>query len=219
MADSREVHLAGEVLDLTWHICAFFNNRKESYRVLLPFIKEGFEHGNRAAHILDPREREEHLRRLQQAGIDVAQAVQKGQLVIRSWDNAHLQEGYFDADRQIALIEELLVVGKARCFELTRLVARMEWAWQDPPTVNQIVEYEVRLKQTLQNYDDVVCCTYDLSKFKASVIMEMLRMHPYVLIDDVLHRNAFFVPPEELLQELSQQPSTDDADVGWQGSH
>ena len=97
------------------------------------------------------------MRRLEQAGINVAEAERKDQLVIRSWDNAYLQDGYFDADRQISLIEELLVDGKARGFELTRLIARMEWALQDRPGVNQIVEYEFRLNQTLQKYDDVVC--------------------------------------------------------------
>ena len=90
----------------------------------------------------------------------------------------------------------------------------MEWALQDRPGVNQIVEYEFRLNQTLQKYDHVVCSTYDLSKFTASVIMDILRTHPVVLIGEVLHRNAFFVSPEKLLRELQERPSPDDADVG-----
>jgi hypothetical protein len=209
MVSFREVHLAGEILDLDWHICAFFNDREESYRVLLPFIKEGFDYGNRAVHIVDPGERDEHLRRLELAGIDVAQAEQKGQLVVRSWDNPTVQDGYFDADKQIALIEGLLIEGKARGFALTRLIARMESAWRHPPGVNQIVEYEVRLNQMLHKYDDVVCHTYDVPKFSASELMDMLRTHPFLLIGEVLYRNAFFVPPEELLREFGERPTTD----------
>ena len=166
---------------------------------------KGFDHGDRAAHIVDPREREEHLRRLEQAGIDVAEAQQKDQLVVRSWDDTYFQDGYFDVDRQIALIEGLLVEGKARGFELTRLIARMEWESQDWPAVNQILEYEIHLNQALQKYDDVVCYTYDRSKFSDSVIMDNLRTHPFVLIGEVLHRNPFFVPPEELLRELRER--------------
>jgi hypothetical protein len=214
MVNSREVHLAGEVLDPARPVCAFFNNWEESYRILLPFIKEGFEQGNRAAHILGRGEREEYVRRLEEAGINVAEAVQKNQLVIRSWDNTYLRDGYIDVDRQIALIEELLADGKARGFELTRLVVRMEWALQDLPPVNQIAEYEVRLNQTLQKYNGVVCWTYDLSKFSASMIMDILRTHPVVLIGEVLHRNGFFVSPEELLRELRERPSPYKADAG-----
>ena len=115
MANSKEIHLAGEVLDRAWHICALFHSQEEAYRVLLPFIRQGFDQGNRAAHIVDPREREEHLRRLQQAGIDVAEAERRDQLVVRSWDNSYLQDGFFDPDRTICLAE--------------RAVTRREGAW------------------------------------------------------------------------------------------
>jgi hypothetical protein len=40
--------------------------------VLLPFIKEGLKRGEKAFHIVDPQLREEHLKRLRSAGIDVA---------------------------------------------------------------------------------------------------------------------------------------------------
>jgi MEDS: MEthanogen/methylotroph, DcmR Sensory domain len=62
----------GSVLGAKRHICAFFHNRDEEYRVLLPFIKEGLKRGEKAFHIIDPEQREEHLERLSSAGIDVA---------------------------------------------------------------------------------------------------------------------------------------------------
>jgi MEDS: MEthanogen/methylotroph, DcmR Sensory domain len=52
------------------HVCAFFHSANEEYRVLLPFIKEGFERGEKAFHTVDPKLREEHLNRLRSAGSD-----------------------------------------------------------------------------------------------------------------------------------------------------
>jgi len=43
---SRPIRLAGAVLGPPRHICAFFNNRDDEYRVLLPFIKDGLECGD-----------------------------------------------------------------------------------------------------------------------------------------------------------------------------
>jgi hypothetical protein len=37
------VRLGASVLDAPGHMCAFFHNRDDEYRVLLPFIQEGFE--------------------------------------------------------------------------------------------------------------------------------------------------------------------------------
>ena len=157
MSHPKQVRMAGSVLDRSRHVCAFFHSKEEEYRVLLPFIKDGFEQGERAFHIIDSRNFPEHLRRLQEVGIDVAQAEGKGQLEVRRWEDAYLREGHFDQNRMLVLIEEVLTGGKARGFSLTRLVANMEWALEDRPGVNDIVEYETRLNYVLPRYDDAVC--------------------------------------------------------------
>lgn len=68
-----------------------------------------------------------------------------------------LREGHFDQNRMLALIEEVLNRGKAEGYPLTRLVANMEWALEDRPGVNDVVEYETRLNYVLPKYDDAVC--------------------------------------------------------------
>src|SRR6516164_4224537 len=104
MSHPKQVRLAGSVLDRSRHACAFFHSKEEEYRVLLPFIKEGFDQGDRAFHIVDPQHRPEHLRRLREAGIDVTEAQRKGQLEVRRWEDAYLQDGHFDQNRMLALL-------------------------------------------------------------------------------------------------------------------
>ena len=150
------VRLAGSVLHRSRHVCAFFHNKDEEYQVLLPFVKEGFVQGHKAFHIVDPAHRDEHLRRLKEAGIDVDEADRSGQLEVCRWEDAYLREGHFDQDAMLDLIEEVLKGGKAQGFSLTRLVANMEWGLEDRPGVDDIVEYETRLNFILPKYDDAV---------------------------------------------------------------
>src|SRR2546422_3932683 len=91
----QPIRFAGSVLGAQRHVCAFFHNPDEEYRVLLPFIKEGFERGEKAFHIVDPTLREEHLRRLEAAGADVAAAAKKRQVLLRHWAEAYLRDGPF----------------------------------------------------------------------------------------------------------------------------
>ena len=153
----QPVHLAGSVLDRSRHICAFFHSKDEEYKVLLPFVKEGFDRGDKACHIVESSRRQEHRRRLYEAGIDTAVAESSGQLDIRAWEDAYLRDGHFNQDRMLALIEQVLTIGKAHGFPLTRLVANMEWALEDRPGVEDLVEYETRLNYVLPKYDDAVC--------------------------------------------------------------
>jgi hypothetical protein len=153
---SRPIRFAGSVLGAKRHVCAFFHNPDEEYRVLLPFIKDGFERGEKAFHIVDPRLRGDHALRLASAGIDVDAAEKSGQFELCNWADAYLRDGHFDQDRMLALIEEVLEGGIRQGFPLTRLVAHMDWALEDRPGVDDLVEYETRLNYVLPRFQDPV---------------------------------------------------------------
>ena len=78
------ISLAGSQLGNTRHVCAFFNSEDEEYRVLLPFIKDGFTCGDKAVHVVNSNQHEDHLRRLAGSGIDTAAAQRAGQFDARS---------------------------------------------------------------------------------------------------------------------------------------
>jgi hypothetical protein len=152
----QSIHFAGSVLTDKRHVCAFFHNRDEEYRVLLSFIKEGFDRGEKAYHIVDPKLREEHRNRLTSVGIDVSAAERSGRFELRNWEDAYLRDGHFDQERMLALIQQVLEDGRRQGFSLTRLVAHMEWALEDRPGVSDLVEYEARLNYLLPRYKDPV---------------------------------------------------------------
>jgi MEDS: MEthanogen/methylotroph, DcmR Sensory domain len=145
-ANALPVHLAGAVLERARHVCAFFHTKDEEYQVLMPFIIEGFDRGDRAFHIVDPEHR----------AVETDAAEARGQLSVLPWEEAYLRGGRFDQNAMLALIEEVLTDGRRAGFPLTRLVANMEWALEDRPGVEDIVEYETRLNYVLPKYDDAV---------------------------------------------------------------
>jgi hypothetical protein len=155
-SDDAPIRFAGSMLTAKRHVCAFFHSADEEYRVLLPFIKEGFDRGERAYHIVDPNLRDDHVRRLTEAGIDAAAEERSGRFELRNWADAYLRDGHFDQDRMLALIQEVLEGGSRQGFALTRLVAHMEWALEDRPGVDDLVEYETRLNYLLPRYKDPV---------------------------------------------------------------
>ncbi len=55
------------------HVCAFFNSTGEESRVLLPFIKQGIDSGEKASHVVDPSLSQVHLDRLAhtRTGVDI----------------------------------------------------------------------------------------------------------------------------------------------------
>jgi hypothetical protein len=203
------VEFAGGMLGRHRHICAFFNGIDEEHRVLRSFIKDGFDQGDKVFHLVDPELREDHLKRLAEAGIDVQQGIDTGQLEVQPWQDAPLRGGRFDQDTWLVSFEQVLQSGPAAGYAQTRFLAQMEWALVDLPGVGDLIEFETRVNYVIPKYDDIVICAYDLAKFGASVVMDALRTHPVVIVGGLLQENPFFVPPDQFLLELRERRSVD----------
>src|SRR5262249_45001629 len=113
------IRLAGARLQGPCHVCAFFHSRDEEYRVLLPFIKEGIQRGERVFHIVDPEQRRAYLRSLEEAGLQVPELESSGQLDVRGWDQVYVRGGHFDQNAVLQLMEEMLQGSKEQGYPRT----------------------------------------------------------------------------------------------------
>jgi len=199
------IPFAGSQLDETRHVCAFFNSDDEEYRVLLPFIKDGFQCGHKAIHVVNPDQRQTHLQRLGEAGIDPSAAQQSGQLELRINSEVYLPDGRFDADRMIEVFEQLASGNSNGRYPLSRICCRMDWAVQDQPHVDDVIEFESRVNDVWRRHDDAVICTYHLGQFAGDAVIDIMRTHPMVIIGGMLQHNPFYIPPDEFLEEFRQR--------------
>jgi len=206
-AERDTIRLAGARLHRSCHVCAFFQSREEQYRVLLPFVKEGIERGERVFQVVDPELRQAHFRTLEEAGLPVDQLESSGQLEVCGWDQVYVKAGHFDPNDVLQLVEEQLGGSKERGYPRSRLMGCLEWTLEDRPGVDHIVEYETRLNYLVPKYDQPVICIYDYARYAAGVVMDILRTHPMVIIGGLLQVNPFFVPPDEFLRELRGRAS------------
>jgi hypothetical protein len=202
----KPARLFGETLD-GMHICTFFRTAEERYRVLMPFIREGMEQGDRALHIVNPSLRSEHTQRIAAAGVDTARAEVEGQLEIIGWDEAYLRGGSFNQSAMLSLLPVILNNGRTRGFPITRFIADVAWVLNNPGAVDRMLDYECRVNLALPKAGDIVICSYDLDTVDASMVVAAMRTHPIVLIGGIVQRNPFYVPPEELLKELNERES------------
>jgi hypothetical protein len=202
------IRFAGSQLGESRHVCGFFHNADEEYRVLLPFIKDGFECGDKAVHVVSPNQRSDHLNRLAAAGIDTTAAEQSGQFELRTNTETYLRGGCFDQDRMLEAFEQLASVNAKGGFPLSRIVCQMDWAGEGRSHISDLIEFESRINDVWRRHDDAVICVYDLAKFGGETVIDIMRTHPMIIIGGSLQQNPFFMPPEEFLSELRERRAT-----------
>ena len=57
-------------------------------------------------------------------------------------------------------------------------------------------------------------CAYDVMKFSAAVVMDVLRTRLVVIVGGILRENPFYVSPDEFLRELDARKASAASSVG-----
>lgn len=200
------IQLAGATLGQHRHVGLFFNgtvseDRVAEDRVIGPFVREGIARGEKVLTIVDPAQKADCVRRLQQAGIDTTAAERQAQLEVRTWADTGQRDGRFDQDTTLAFIEASIVSARQQGFARTRIVGHMAGVLQAGSRSDQLVAFEERLNALLARHDDPVLCLYDTAQFAAGIVLEILRTHPLVIIGGELRANPLFIPPAAFLRE------------------
>ena len=194
--------LAGASMGQYFHACGFFRDRDEAYRVLVPFIKEGMERGEKGLHITNPGLRADHMQRLQTSGVDTDDAEQSGDLEVLTWDEAYLKGGRFDAEGMLGILEDAIRADVSAGYPSTRIIGDMGWALEKKPGVEQVMQYEARVNYVLAKHRKPAVCAYDVTKIDATTMLNLLRTHPLVVMGDTLTENPFFMAPDRFLAQM-----------------
>ena len=178
------------------HFCALYSVPAERDRLLFSFLEEGLRHGDKCLCLIDDveptlvRDRAVgqpgpgHSRRLAQ--LDVERA-----------SDAYLRSGEFSVDDMLGFLSESVDAAIGDEFELLRVAGEMSWVLPGPPGWDDLFLYESAINRAVEQMPAILMCLYDLQKFGADMLVEVLFTHPKVLLDRMVIDNPHYVPPTE----------------------
>lgn len=180
------------------HICFIYETEEEHRQALAIFLRQGLERNEKLLYITDAHGPTTILSYLQNNGLDVASYVARGQLSILTPDETYLQGGFFDPERMIARLQAETEQALAEGFTALRISGEMTWALRQLPGSERLVEYEARLNTSWPG-KCLGMCQYDRRRFNADILLDMLRTHPLVVLDQKFYENFHYIPPQKLL--------------------
>jgi hypothetical protein len=206
MASSvRKINFAGLGLNGNHHLCAFFHSEEEEFRALLPFLVDGLTAGEKVVYLVDGNNIDEHRRRLRDGGVDFEAVEQSGQLDVVGWP-PNVRD--VDAVDQAKSVDDFLSAARNQGYRRMRVVGDMDWAAENQISDAYLIKLEARLDIVYSRYDVSVICAYDLSRFSGVAVLDVMRTHPIALIGGVIQHNPFYIPPEQMLEELRERGET-----------
>jgi len=199
----RPITLAGSTLTGPRHVCAFFGDKEEMFRAVLPFIAEGLEQREKAIHIVSANNIDLHLGYLAAGGVDVDAVLASGQLQIVEWNQSYFHGREFDEGAALGVIDQLLTDAHEQGYPRVRLMGDMDWVLENRLGTENWASFEAQLNDLVIRHPvDVVICAYDLSRFGGSAVLDVMRTHPAAIVGGLLQHNPFYTDPKEMLREL-----------------
>ena len=176
------------------HICGLYSGQRQRDQVVIPFLEAGLTAGDKCICVVDETDPAKIFKKL---GHNVATSAKQLE-VIRAAD-LYLRSGRFCADEIIgswkAAIADAMYDGR---FDLVRAVET--WSRRDVvPDMHELLLLESEMNRYLPLYPQVVVCLYDIDRFGAGIIVNLLKTHPRMLVSGMLIENPYFTTPDELL--------------------
>jgi hypothetical protein len=134
----------------------------------------------------------------------VKDACISGQLSFVEADNVLLTDGRFDPERLLSRLSEFCDSARGEGWSGALIVAEISPAIPEVTGGGRLIEFEVEvnrllLDRLLLDRPMAIVCQYDLRRFDGAILMDVLRVHPFIMIRGSVMRNPFYLSAENAL--------------------
>lgn len=176
------------------HLCAFYENKMEQFRMALPFIERGLALGEKCLYIADENTVAEIKAGLLMHGVDVERHLSSAQLAILTKRESYLRLGAFDPKAMISFWDAAINEALRQGYPGLRATGEASWILQDLSSTEVFWEYEAMLNAGFGDRPVKILCQYNTKRFFGDIVVRALRTHPRVLLGLDLYENPFCEP-------------------------
>lgn len=184
------------------HICQIFNNDAEREDALLKFLLSGLQ-GGECLCCFSEKVRESLLETfLAQNGISYSSVKDSGRLQLSGTNEIYFADDRFDPARMLDLLTRYHQDSVVQGYPAARVIGEMTPAIEHVHGGNRLLEYESKVSLLLQEHPVTAVCQYDARAFSGSTIMDILKVHPLMMMRGTVVHNPYYIAPETFLAGL-----------------
>jgi len=178
------------------HICALYSGPAERDSLLVPFLREGIREGDRCLCLIDDaepglvRDRVEETR-------NAHRTQRSDQLDVDRASDVYLHSGRFSVEHMISFLAGSLSRAAESDAPLLRAAGEMSWVLPQTAGAHDFFIYEAAINKIIKGKPAVFMCLYDLRRCGVSMLVDVLKTHPKVLLDGMMLSNPDYLSPTD----------------------
>jgi hypothetical protein len=188
------------------HICGLYETDKERDEIIFGFLCQGAKSGDMQLYCPVERTANEFYRDFPASCKHCNEKLyDKNHFNLLGAKELYFPNDIFDPWYMDAALDDYFVHSQSNGRRNILATAEMSWALDNIPGIDYLMAYEARLNYFIPGKPWISICMYNVSKFSGSMIMNVLRTHPYTINGGIITQNPYFINPDKWLKENAPQ--------------
>lgn len=183
------------------HICQIFSDDDERQESLLKFLLSGLQSGERTSCFSEKVTETALEDFFGNHGINYNAVKDSGAFTLSGTREVYFQDGRFDPDRILDLLTKYHEDSVDKGYPAARVIGEMTAEIQHMPGGDRLLEYESKVSLLLKKHPVTSVCQYAARDFDGAMIMDILKVHPLMVVRGSVVHNPFYITPEEFLSQ------------------
>lgn len=181
------------------HVCQIFGDDDERQDAVLRFLLAGSRDHERVASFSDKTREESVATFFEANATPFAERRAAGAISVQPAGPVYFQDGCFSPERMLAVLTAYHDESVRGGFPACRVIGEMPSQIRTVRDGSRLMEYECRVSILLRTHPITAVCQYDARAFEGATLLDVLKVHPLMVVRGFVVNNPFFVEPEQYL--------------------
>ena len=184
-------------------MCLIFQHEIERRNIIAKFLEKGLLEQEKVAYFADVMTRDEVVEWLRGCNINITEEMAATNLVVEDSVTAYCPQGKFVPEEMLGRLKAFYNESVAKGYRQGRVSGEMSWALKGIPGSDRLMEYEAWVNEVFKTHPVTAICQYDANKFSGTLIMDVLKVHPMMIVKGQIVHNPYYMTLDLFLKEFS----------------
>jgi putative nucleotidyltransferase with HDIG domain len=181
------------------HLVVLYNEEKEVIDAVVSYISAAIQRNDRCIYITGDADTN-LLKEELSLHHNVDGLISCNQLLFWDKEDSYSKDGSFEPDLMVDTLNKLAKDAVSEGFNGLAITGEISWVLNIEHGFEKIIEYEWKINEyVFTNSRISALCRYNINKFTDEMIINIIEVHPFIVLKGRVHENPFYIPSEGYL--------------------
>lgn len=184
------------------HMCLIYDNEEQRKKIISRFMATGIALGEQVGYFADTTTPQEVKAWMEEMGVKLPEETENGRFSIFRAESVYCPTGKFVPSEMLARLGDCYERAVNAGYTGARVSGEMSWALKGIQGSDRLMEYEALINTVGERHPVTPICQYDARRFDGATLLNVLKVHPMMIVQGQIVRNPYYMAPQEFLEEF-----------------